>query len=286
MLASQRLPWQLKVAAKLVLSRVPISYRAWRRVGIFKLGGMERPEYALGVFRCHFDAAKFERKSGDFVALELGPGDSLDSAVIAKAFGASRTYLVDVGPFASADLSCYRRMEAHLRHSGLQPPDLTKCNTLAEFERTTSACYLTSGLASLQRIPTASVDFIWSHAVLQHVRRDEFLPTLKELRRIQRPDGVGSHRVSISDILGGKLNDLRFSDRIWESPLMAKSGFYTNRIRYSKLMELFREAGFTPEIRKIARWKTLPTPRKKMAPQFASLPEEELSVSGFDLFLR
>jgi SAM-dependent methyltransferase len=220
------------------------------------------------------------------VALELGPGDSLDSAIIARAFGAAQTYLVDVGRFASPDLACYREMESHLRHSGLQPPDLSGCRTVDDFLSATSARYLTEGMASLRTIPTASVDFIWSHAVLQHVRRDEFLSTLKELRRIQSPDGVGSHRLSIRDILGGNLNDLRFSDRVWESPVMAQSGFYTNRIRYGRLLELFREAGFTPEIRKITRWKTLPTPRKKMDPQFASLPEEDLSVSGFDVVLR
>ena len=62
---------------------------------------------------------------------------------------------------------------------------------------------------------------------------------LLELRRIQRSEGVGSHCVSISDILGGKLNDLRFSRRIWESSLMANSGFYTNRLRYRELLRLF-----------------------------------------------
>ena len=286
MFASQHVPWQVKVAAKLVLARVPLGYRIWRRMGLFKLGGMERPEYALGVFRGHFDTAVFRRKSEDFVALELGPGDSLDSAIIARAFGAAQTYLVDVGPFASSDLACYREMESHLRHSGLQPPDLSGCRTIDDFLSATSARYLTEGIASLRTIPTASVDFVWSHAVLQHVRRDDFLPTLKELRRIQSPDGIGSHRLSIRDILGGNLNDLRFSDRVWESPLMAQSGFYTNRIRYARLLELFREAGFTPEIRKITRWKTLPTPRKKMDPQFASLPEADLCVSGFDVLLR
>ena len=112
MLASKQVPWQLKVAAKLVLARVPLNYRTWKRVGVFSLGAMERPDYALSVFRCHFDAANFARKSGDFVGLELGPGDSLDSAVIAKSFGALQTYLVDVGPFASYDLQCYRRMDA------------------------------------------------------------------------------------------------------------------------------------------------------------------------------
>jgi hypothetical protein len=286
MFASQHVPWQLKVAAKLVLARVPLSYQLWKRCGIFRLGAMERPDYALGVYRCHFDAAAFGRKNGEFVALELGPGDSLDSAIIAKAFGASQTYMVDVGDFASSDLACYRQMEAHLRRSGVPPPDLSTCRTVDDFLKATSARYLTKGLASLREIPTASVDFIWSHAVLQHVRRGEFVPTLRELRRIQRPDGIGGHRISISDILGGKLNDLRFSDRIWESPLMARSGFYTNRIRYGELMRLFREAGFVPEIRKMTRWKTLPTPREKMAPQFACLPDEDLCVSGFDLFLR
>jgi hypothetical protein len=285
MLASKQVPWQVKVAAKLVLARVPFNYQIWKRIGIFKLGAMERPEYALGVFRCHFDAANFARKSGDFVGLELGPGDSLDSAVIAKSFGASQTYLVDIGRFASSDLECYRRMEVHLRRSGLHPPNLSGCRTFADFERATSAKYLTQGLESLKNIPTASVDFVWSHAVLQHVRRSEFFATLQELRRIQRPDGLGAHRISISDILGGKLNDLRFSERVWESAFMSKSGFYTNRIRYGLLMEMFKDAGFTPEIRRVTRWQTLPTPRKKMAPQFASLPDEDLCISGFDLYL-
>ena len=285
MLASKQVPWQLKVAAKLVLARVPLNYRTWKRVGVFSLGAMERPDYALSVFRCHFDAANFARKSGDFVGLELGPGDSLDSAVIAKSFGALQTYLVDVGPFASSDLQCYRRMEAHLRQSGLQPPDLSGCQDFADFEKVTSASYLTQGLESLKKIPTASVDFIWSHAVLQHVRRAEFFTTLQELRRIQRLDGLGAHRISISDILGGKLNDLRFSDRVWESAFMSRSGFYTNRIRFGQLMEMFKDAGFTPEIRRVTRWQSLPTPRKKMAAQFASLPDEDLCISGFDLYL-
>ena len=106
-----------------------------------------------------------------------------------------------------------------------------------------------------------------------------------ELRRIQRPGGVASHCISISDILSGKLNDLRFSNRIWKSSFMANSGFYTNRIRYTELLRLFRLAGFTPEVRRVARWQALPTPRQKMAHEFAELPEEELQVSGFDVLL-
>jgi hypothetical protein len=224
---SQSVPWQLKIAAKLVLARIPLSYRFWKRAGLFNLGGMERPEYALSVFRRHFDAANFARKRGNFVGLELGPGDSLFSALIARTFGASRTYLVDIGPFMCPDVTFYRHMEFHLREMGLQPPSLANCSTLNDVISACSAEYLTEGLGSLRKLPSGSVDFVWSHAVLQHVRRSEFLPTLLELRRIQCSEGVGSHSVSISDILGGKLNDLRFSRRIWESSLMANSGFYT-----------------------------------------------------------
>jgi SAM-dependent methyltransferase len=285
MVVTQYVPWQLKIALKLVLARLPLNYHLWKKARLFELGGMERPEYALNVFRRHFDAATFARKTGDFSTLEMGPGDSLFSALIARTFGASRTYLVDVGPFASTDLASYRRLVSHLRGLGLQPPNLENCSSLDQLMATCSAEYLTEGLASLRKIPSASVDFIWSHAVLAHVRRDDFLPTLRELRRIQRPDGVGSHHTGFGDILGGKLNDLRFSDRIWESSFMANSGFYTNRTRYQEFLRLVRLAGFEPEILHVTRWKTLPTPRRKMAQQFAALPEQDLQVSGVDVLL-
>jgi SAM-dependent methyltransferase len=148
-----------------------------------------------------------------------------------------------------------------------------------------STQYLTDGLASLREIPSASVDFVWSHAVLPYVRRNEFLPILKELRWVQRPDGVASHRIPIRDIIGGNLNDLRFTKRIWESSFMANSRFYTNRLRYLELLRLFREVGFEPEVVRKIRWKTLPTPRRRMAKEFATLSEEDLRVCEFDVLL-
>jgi hypothetical protein len=118
------------------------------------------------------------------------------------------------------------------------------------------------------------------------VRRNQFVATLRELRRVQRPGGVASHCVPIRDIIGGKLNDLRFSEGIWESALMANSRFYTNRLRYSELLWLFQEAGFEPEVVRKLEWETLPTPRRKMAEQFAVLSEEDLKISEFDVLLR
>ena len=281
----QSVPWQLKIAAKIVLARLPLPYHLWKKIGLFKQGGMERPDYALRIFRQHFEAACLARKASNFVSLEFGPGDSLCSALIARTFGGSRTFLVDVEPCASTNLAVYRRMESHLRQLGLYPPNLDHCRSMDDVAEACSAEYLTEGLASLRKIPPASVDFVWSHAVLPYVRRKEFLPILQELRRVQRQDGVGSHCIPIKDIVGGKLNDLRFSKRIWESSFMANSRFYTNRLRYLELLRLFRQAGFEPEVVREIRWKTLPIPRRKMAKEFALLSEEDLQVSAFDVLL-
>src|SRR5262245_16158823 len=37
-------PWWMRVAAKLVLARLPISYRVWSRFSLFKHGEMDRPQ--------------------------------------------------------------------------------------------------------------------------------------------------------------------------------------------------------------------------------------------------
>ena len=281
----EHVPWQVKIAVKIVLSRLPFGYRFWEKLSLFKHGEMERPEYAFGAFRKHFDRVEFTHKSEGFVALELGPGDSLFSDLIAKAFGASKTYLVDVGPFADLDLAPYRRMASFLTEGGFSVPDLQNCHTWEKLAEACSAHYLTEGIHSLQDIPSSSVDFVWSQAVLEHVRRDDFLPIFRELRRIQRTGGIGSHRVDLQDHLGGALNNLRFQTRTWESAMMSNSGFYTNRIRYSEMLDLFKQAGFQAEVAHADRWATVPTPRRKMAPPFRGLPEEELTISSFDVVL-
>ncbi len=281
-----RVPWPLKIAAKIALSRLPVSRRLWRRVGLFAHGAMDQPEYAYVTFRRHFDRAGFPRRAGGFVALELGPGDSLFSALIARAFGAAGSYLVDVGDFARRDMEPYRAMAAYLAEQGLEAPDVARFHSVAELLAACGAQYLTGGLASLRAIPDQAVDFIWSQAVLEHIRRADFFDTLCELRRVLRDDGVGSHRVDLKDHLGGALNHLRFSERVWESGWMAGSGFYTNRLRYSEMLRWFEQAGFAVEVISVDRWDRLPTPRARLATGFREWSDEELCVAGFDVVLR
>lgn len=247
---------------------------------------MEEPEYAYDVFMRHFGRVDFPRKDRGFVGLELGPGDSLFSAMIARCHRASSCYMVDSGRFTCDDLAPYREMARYLLARGLPAPDLSRAESLKEVLSACGGIYGTEGIRSLREIPGGSVDFLWSHAVLEHVRMGEFRDTLQELRRVIRPDGVCSHRVDLRDHLGCALNNLRFWEDLWESDFFARSGFYTNRIRHSEMLDLFREAGFSPEVVRIDRWERLPTPLAKMAMKYRGLGEDELLIFGFDVILR
>lgn len=280
------IPWHTKIIGKIILSRIPLSYNHWKTLGIFKHGKMQDPSYVLAVFKKHYDRVNFKRKGKGFVALELGPGDSLCSALVARCFGASLTYLVDVENFAKDDLASYHAMTDYLRKLGYNTNNINGVRTFAEMMEKMGANYSTKGLQSLREMPDQSVDFIWSQAVLEHLKLKDFLDIMRELRRILRADGVCSHRIDLKDHLGGALNHLRFSDKLWESNLFVSSGFYTNRIRYSEMLELFESAGFSVTVIAKDKWDRLPTPRPCLADKFRKLPDEELSISGFDVVLK
>jgi len=282
---SSNLPWQIKIAAKIVLSRIPAGYDFWRRARIFRHGDMDDPAYALSVFQRHFSRVGPLAKEPGFTALELGPGDTLFSAMIAKAHGAAMTFLVDVGPFAIPGIEPYRQMAKALEEKGLSLPGHRQWQSLDDVLACCQARYLTRGLESLQCVPDGSVDFIWSQAVLEHIRLGQFWETMRQVRRVLSPQGVCSHRVDLQDHLGGGLNNLRFPEKFWEARWMARSGFYTNRIRFSRMLDLFQQAGFFVEVVGAQRWDALPLPRTKMAREFRDLPEQDLRVSGFDVLL-
>lgn len=280
------IPWRAKLAAKVILSHVPVDYALWRKVGVFRHGAMEEADYAMAVFMRHYGRCRERVDLGSgFVALELGPGDSLASAVIAKTFGASRTYLVDTGHYAVENVRPYADLVRRLRERGLDPPDLGSVKTAEGLLEAVDATYLTRGLRSLQTIPDACVDAAWSHAVLEHVRAAELGETLRQLRRVMKVPGAASHTVDLRDHLGGALNHLRFSNRFWDSEAIRRAGLYTNRLRLDQMLEVMTASGFKASILSVTRWEHLPTPLKKMRPEFSELGLEQLSVSGFDVLL-
>lgn len=279
------IPWWARIGAKLALSRLPAGYGLWHKLRLFTHGAMDQHDYALGVFQKHLQRAGLTNTSG-FVALELGPGDSLASAVLARTYGAGRTHLIDVGRYATDDMRVYRELTRHLRELGLSPPDLDSTPDVQAMLRACAASYETAGLASLRAVPSASVDFIWSHAVLEHVRRDEFAQIAAETRRVLKPSGICSHQIDLQDHLGGKLNNMRIRSSVWEADWMACSGFYTNRLKQSQIIQIFAAAGFASQVVHTKVWDASPISRAALAPEFRALDSGELLVKGFEVVLR
>jgi len=280
-------PWWAKIGAKMILSRVPAPYGVWRRLGIFRHGDMGRPEHAVKVFETHYRRAlRYVALQPGFVALELGPGDSLLSGLVARYRGASRTYLVDTGAFAARDLRPYRELIRMVNGCGCAPQEIPDGTDLDAIARMFHITYLTGGATSLAAVPDESIDFAWSHVVLEHIRRREFEPCMLELRRVMRKGAICSHTVDLRDHVGGAINNLRFSERVWESEFIARSGFYTNRLRRSEILKVFAAAGFQPLMVEPLSWQSLPTPRRSLADPFREMHDDELLVAQFDVVLR
>jgi hypothetical protein len=150
---------------------------------------------------------------------------------------------------------------------------------VSKFEEILAICktrYLIGGLRSFGEIPCTTVDFAWSHSVLEHVLKRELDLTLHELFRVMKQGAYTSHNIDYQDHLAGALNNLRFSEQLWESPLFADSGFYTNRIPAVTMHEIFTQVGFDLLNEQFGSWQTMPTSRKAFSEDFAHYSDHDL----------
>ena len=268
--------WLLKILLKIIFSRLPIPYSFWKLIGFFKHGKMDSCEYAIKIFNLHFNRAFPKKLPSNLNILELGPGDSIASAIIGFAYGASCIYLVDIDNYVTKDLNFYKKLIYFLDSKGLKTPNISNAKSLKDILKLCNAVYLTDGLYSLRTIKKNSIDFVWSHSVLEHIRKDQFNDLQNELKRLLKSSGKASHSIDFQDHLDYGLNNLRFSEKIWESNLFANSGFYTNRIPALKMHSIFREIGFKIKHESFGKWKKLPTKRSRMNKEFNTYSDKDL----------
>lgn len=252
----QRIPWQIKFGLKLIIATIGLT-AFFQKIKLFRHGDDSVARH-FETFKDHFSEAK--NVVGDsFTVLELGPGYSVATAYFAEYVGASHAYLVDRGSFM--DERSAQTASAFLkRDNGRGEPSFT---------------FMSEGLESLKKIPSQSVDFIFSNAVLEHVKKDELFELLKETYRILTDEGVCVHTVDFKDHLGGSIHHLRFSDNFWNRELIYNSGFYTNRVRASEMLELFVSAGFQAEVISEQRFTVVPDIGKH------HFSEDDLYTSSF-----
>lgn len=88
--------WAFKILVKLALARLPVPYSFWKSIGLFRHGRMDTADYSVNIFKMHVERAYPQGLPPQSVILELGPGDSIASAMIGYAYGIKVSYLVDV----------------------------------------------------------------------------------------------------------------------------------------------------------------------------------------------
>jgi hypothetical protein len=282
----EMLPWWSKILLKLVFSRLPFNYAFWQKLGLFRHGKMDHAEYVQNNFHQYFSICGIDL--GDVkgkTVLELGPGDTIATALIASSYGL-KTILLDVGSFAVKDVAVYKALAKELVAKGYAVPSLDEAESLDDILRICEARYLTNGLEDLFSVEDNSVHLIVSQAVLEHIRKAEFVHMMEECRRVTTNHGFCVHVVDLKDHLSKSLNNLRFREQIWESDFFSSSGFYTNRIQCAAMLSIFEASKFHSTVIRTEIWDSLPISRKSLAPPFNSLSNEELNVSEFVVLLR
>ena len=281
------IPWWLKLTIKVFLAKLNLNYRLLKGFGIFVHGDMNIPARAYEIFSTHFSTSKIALPLGsNFHLMELGHGDSVFTALIAKAIGVEKSWLVDVGQFASLESSALHEMLAYLEKKRFQLQFPSAISRLEEVLGFCNCEYKINGVKSLKNIQSRSIDYCFSNAVLEHIDRDQFTRLATELSRVLKINGVCVHRIDFKDHLGGGLNNLRFPSSLWETSLFKKSGLYTNRLRFSEIIKIFQDSGFDCHVSRKVVWDSSPISRHNLAEEFKLLSNQDLLVSGADLILR
>lgn len=280
------IPWQLKILIKIVFSQLGIDYSFLQKYKLVRHGKMDQAEYALKVFQEHIFSMGINLNDlkGKTI-LELGPGDSITTALIASSYGA-RTILIDSHSAVIKDIKIYKDLAVKLHVYDINIIDLSVISSFEELLSVLNSKYYVNGLDSFSKIQSNTVDYIFSQAVLEHIKKKDFSKLMDENRRVIKDSGLISHSVDLKDHLGYALNHLRFSESIWESRFMSQGSFYTNRIGFDEMIGRFNSAQFNVDLREVKRWNKLPTPRKRMALPFKNLTEENLLVSEFKVLLK
>ena len=269
--------WLLKILLKIILSRLPIEQKIWRKIGIFRNGGMNKIDYSKRIFFGHLGDLKSIKDVKEPVILEIGPGDGIATAIYSRVYNSPKVYLIDIEEFADTNIKKYKEIILSLKNEkNFENINLSSLNNLSHLLKEFNTYYLTNGVKSFKKIENLSVDYIFSHSVMEHIRLSSLDAMIKEMNRVLKVGGLVSHNINYKDHLSDSLNNLRFSKSIWESNFFANSGFYTNRVPAIEMHKKFIDSGFEIISQNFGSWKELPLKRKYIHKEFSKYSDKEL----------
>lgn len=203
----------LEILQNLFMGVPPIAKLAQRRHSTGLNGDRAKARQVLALY------AKFVPVSGKDI-LEIGPGQTLEVLEEALIAGAKSCSAVDVAPYCSSQRAAERGI-AYRVYDG-------------------------------RRLPhgTGVFDLVCSYTAFEHLRYPVL--TVRECFRVLRPGGMLISLIDLGDhsIYGKSGMDpallfdcLRYPEWLWNLMKWNRSS-YTNRLRKSEWLALFKEAGF------------------------------------------
>jgi len=204
--------------------------------------------------------------------------------------GVRRTVSIDLNPLVSAARTRAvlerfaalsettpagrERLERMLREAG---PGATAGELLAPL-----GIELRRGDARASGLPDGSVDLVVSNNTFEHIPPDVLRGLHAEFARVTAPGGVMDHFVDMHDHYAdfdpaiGRLNYLRFPDRIWR--LFNNRLQYQNRLRLPEYRAIAEEAGFAIAAERRREGRPGEFDGLRVAARFRSIPKEERDV--------
>ena len=266
------IPWQVKFLFKYICSYFNINYKQLNKLNLVSYSSDSCFESIHNSFLMHLRNFRKNKIKKDFVFLEIGPGDKILYALCAFFYGSKKIYLIDQSHYLKRNRKIEKRFFYYLKNNSTGLTSIRR--NLSEFKYT----YPKNGLHSLKNIQNSSVDFILSNQVFEHIKKDEVKPFFIEIDKKLKHNGIASHRIDFRDHLGYSLNNLRFSERFWESEVIRKSLMYCNRLRIDDYVLLLKQRNIPYVITSTSRWSRLPIPLNQMSYPFRKKKKSVLRI--------
>jgi SAM-dependent methyltransferase len=227
--------------------------------------------------------------------LEIGPGINLGVGFIFALTGAEKYYGLDI--YMDPDLFAapqYESIAYLLQLAGAGKPlrnvdsVMTVKDGKAVFAKDRIE-YLHPRQSYDIPLPEGSLDYVFSHATLEHVADPE--RTVQGIRRVLRKGGITAHQIDMRDHaeFSKPLEFLKVDERTWNEQWKdpKRAAWYLNRWRLSDFKAAFDHAGF--RILKVDVNATFPVDeslRRSLDARFQKYSLEDLSATGAMIIAR
>jgi hypothetical protein len=258
--------WKLKAKIQNIIDLLPSSFSYAVYYWLQRYFGSLRGTSPVNDLCVAIELCKLIKKAGRSIIgksfLEIGTGRTINIPLAFWLLGAKEIITVDINRYLKEELVMENIF--YIRDNKKQIIELFEGNinnnrldnmiefsigqwSLIDLLKFCNIKYLAPGDAAKLPLPSNSVDFHTSHAVLEHIAPDILKTILKEGNRVTKEVGLFIHRIDYSDHFSysdpsiSPINFLQFDDDEWDR-IAGNRYMYMNRLRDDDFIELFKRS--------------------------------------------